>query len=151
MQAISDEGVDTYIMTITDAWSNGSILSPRRQADESALDIDGLLDGPHPPDWVNFELIWQQWAAIYGTEVFNANWAADTAQRLMRRVDGRARVMFHVELTDFGSQQMTPEKIAETISRVSIAKPNGIECFHSAAADKKAAWSTLKQSFEGLK
>jgi len=151
MQAISDEGVDTYIMTITDAWSNGSILSPRRQADESALDIDGLLDGPHPPDWVNFELIWQQWAAIYGTEVFNTNWAAETAQRLMRRVDGRARVMFHVELTDFGSQQMTPAKIAETISRVSVVKPNGIECFHSAAADKKAAWSTLKQSFEGLK
>ncbi len=151
MQAISDEGVDTYIMTITDAWSNGSILSLRRQANESALDIDGLLDGPHPPDWVNFELIWQQWAAIYGTEVFNAGWAAETAQRLMRRVDGRARVMFHVELTDFGSQQMTPAKIAETISRVSVVKPNGIECFHSAAADKKAAWSTLKQSFEGLK
>jgi hypothetical protein len=46
---------------------------------------------------------------------------------------------------------MTPAKIAETISRVSVVKPNGIECFHSAAADKKAAWSTLKQSFEGLK
>jgi hypothetical protein len=138
-------------MTITDAWSNGAILSPRRQADESALDIDGLLDGPHPPDWVNYELIWQQWAAIYGTEIFNTDWAGETAQRLMRRVDGRARVIFHVELTDFGAQRMTPAKMAETISRVSVAQPNGIECFHSAAADQKAAWSALKQSFGGLK
>jgi len=151
VQAISDEGPDTYLMTISDAWSNGAILSPRRQADESGLDIDALLDKEHAPDWVNFELIWQQWAAIYGTEVFNTGWAEETAEQLMRRVEGRARVVFHVELTDFGSQQMTPAKIAETISRVSVARPDGIECYHSGAADSKAAWSVLKQSFEGLR
>jgi hypothetical protein len=151
MRAISDEGVDTYIMTISDAWSNGAILSPRRQSDESGLDLDALLDGPSPPDWVNFELIWQQWAAIYGTEVFNTNWAAETAQQLVRRVDGRARVVFHVELTDFGSQKMTPAKIAETIRRVSVARPDGVECYQSAAADSKAAWSMLKRSFEELR
>ncbi len=138
-------------MTITDAWSNGAILSPRRQADESGLDIDALLDTEHAPDWVNFELIWQQWAAIYGTEVFNSTWAADTGQQLVRRVDGRSKIVFHVELTDFGSQHMTPAKIADTISRVSVAKPDGIECYHSGAIDSKAAWTVLKQSFESLR
>jgi hypothetical protein len=151
LEAISQEGIDTYIMTISDAWSNGAILSPQRQADESGFDLDALLDGPHPPDWVNFEVIWQQWAAIYGAEVFNSRWAAEAAQQLVRRTDGRARVVLHVELTDFGSQQMTPAKIAETISRVSAARPNGIECYHSAAVDSKAAWSVLKRSFEGLR
>ena len=149
--AVSAEGIDTYIMTITDAWSNGAILSPRRQADESGLDIDALLDTEHAPDWVNFELIWQQWAAIYGTEVFNSTWAAEIGQQLVRRVDGRSKIVFHVELTDFGSQHMTPAKIADTISRVSVAKPDGIECYHSGAIDSKAAWTVLKQSFESLR
>ena len=152
LAAISGEGVDTYIMTITDAWSNGAILSPRRQAEESGFDLDALLDGPHPPDWVNFELIWQQWAAIFdSTEVFNPGWAADAAQQLTRRVDGRARVMLHVELTDFGARRMTPADMEETIRRASAARPAGIECYHSRAIDQKAAWGVLKRSFEGMR
>ncbi|HUU54304.1 MAG TPA: family 10 glycosylhydrolase [Armatimonadota bacterium] len=150
MKAVSQEGIDTYIMTISDAWSNGAILSPRRQAEESGFDLEALLDGPYPPDWVNFEIIWQQWAAIYGTEVFNYDWAEETARRLVRRTDGRAHVLLHVELTDFGSQRMTPTKMAHTIARVQNARPNGIECYHSGAVDSKAAWPVLKQSYEDL-
>ena len=150
MKAVSEEGIDTYIMTISDAWSNGAILSPRRQAEESGFDLEALLDGPYPPDWVNFEIIWQQWAAIYGTEVFNYDWAEETARRLVRRTDGRAHVVLHVELTDFGSQRMTPTKIAQTIARVQDAHAGGIECYHSGALDRKAAWPVLKQSYEDL-
>jgi hypothetical protein len=150
MKAVSAEGIDTYIMTISDAWSNGAILSPRRQAEESGFDLDAILDGPYPPDWVNFEIIWQQWAALYGTEVFNYDWAEETARRLVRRTDGRSRVVLHVELTDFGSQRMTPAKIAETIDRVELADPYGVECYHSGAIDSKAAWPVLKQAYEEL-
>jgi|GEM_PF-1963694 len=150
IKTISAEGIDTYIMTISDAWSNGAILSPNRQADESGFDLDALLDGPYPPDWMNFEIIWQQWAALYGTEVFNYDWAEETATRLVRRTDGRARVLLHVELTDFGPQRMTPKKIADTIERVSKASPEGIECYHSEAIDSKAAWPVLKRVYEEL-
>ena len=150
MKAVSEEGIDTYIMTISDAWSNGAILSPRRQAEESGFDLEALLNGPYPPDWVNFEIIWQQWAALYGTEVFNYDWAEETATRLVRRTDKRARVVLHVELTDFGSQHMTPAKIAETIDRVRVTDPQGVECYHSGAIDKKAAWPVLKQAYEEL-
>jgi hypothetical protein len=150
MKSVSEEGIDTYIMTISDAWSNGAILSPRRQAEESGFDLDAILNGPYPPDWVNFEIIWQQWAALYGTEVFNYDWAEETATRLVRRTDGRARVLLHVELTDFGSQRMTPAKIARTIDRVRVADPHGVECYHSGAIDSKAAWPVLKQAYEEL-
>jgi len=150
MRGISEEKLDSYVMTISDAWSNGAILSPRRQAEESGFDLDALLDNPYPPDWVNFEVIWQQWAAIYGEETFNPTWAAETAQQLMRRTDGRARVLLHLELTDFGSQRMTPAKMADTISRVSAARPDGIECYHSTAIDQKAGWSVLKRAYEAL-
>ena len=150
MKAVSEEGIDTYIMTISDAWSNGAILSPRRQAAESGFDLEALLDGPYPPDWVNFEIIWQQWAAIYGTEAFNYDWAEETARRLVRRTDGRANVVLHLELTDFGSQRMTPTKIARTIARVKKAQPGGVECYHSGSIDHKAAWPVLKQAYEDL-
>ncbi len=150
MRAVSEEGIDTYIMTITDAWSNGAILSPRRQAEESGFDLEALLDGPYPPGWVNFEIIWQQWAAIYGTEAFNYDWAEETARRLVRRTDGRAKVVLHVELTNFGNQRMTPTKIARTIAKVHRARPDGIECYHSGAIDRKAAWPVLKQAYEDL-
>ena len=150
MQAIHEAGAEGYLMTITDAWSNGALLSPRRQAEESGFDMEALLAGPHAPDWVNYEVIWQQWAALYSDEVFNPNWAARVAAQLMRRVDGRARVVFHVELTDFGRLRMTPARLAETIGRVSAAQADGIECFHSAALDQKSAWATLKRSYEDL-
>jgi hypothetical protein len=150
MKAIADQGIDSYLMTLSDAWSNGAILSPRRQAEESGLDMEALLDGPYPPDWVNYEIIWQQWAAIYGTQVFDYDWAEETARRLARRTDGRARVVFHLELTDFGSQRMTPAKIAQTIQRVRVAQPSGIECYHSYAIDSRAGWRVLKASYESL-
>jgi len=147
---VSDHGMDSCVMTISDAWDNGAILSPRRQAEESGFDLEALLDGSHAPDWVNFEVIWQQWAAIYGTEVFNPGWAEETARRLVRRADGRARVVLHVELTDFGSQRMTPANIAETVEKVMLARPEGLECYHSGAIDRKGAWGVLKQSYEGV-
>ncbi len=150
IEAAEQEGIETYIMTICDAWSNGAILSPRRQAAESGFDLEALLDGPHPPDWVNFEIIWQQWAAIYGTQVFNYDWTEETARRLVRRTDGRAHVLLHVELTDFGSQRMTPAEIAATIARLREVGADGIECYHSAAIDRKAAWPVLRHSYEGL-
>jgi len=150
MKAISDQGIDSYLMTLSDAWSNGAILSPRRQAEESGLDMEALLDGPHPPDWVNYEIIWQQWAAIYGSQVFNYDWTEETARRLARRTDGRARVVFHLELTDFGSQHMTPTKIAETVKRVRIAQPSGIECYHSYALDSRDGWPALRTAYGGL-
>lgn len=150
MKAIADQGIDSYVMTLSDAWSNGAILSPRRQAEESGLDMEALLDGPHPPEWVNYEIIWQQWAAVYGSQAFNYDWAEETARRLARRTDGRARVVFHLELTDFGSQHMTPAKIAETINRVKVAQPSGIECYHSYAIDSRAGWPVLKASYESL-
>lgn len=150
IKAVSEQGIDSYIMTISDAWSNGAILTPQRQAEESGFDLEALLDGPYPPDWVNFEIIWQQWAALYGTQIFNYDWAEETARRLVRRTDGRANVLLHVELTDFGSQRMTPEKIAETISRVSKANPDGIECYHSYSLDKRNAWPQLSQAYKEL-
>lgn len=150
VEAIAREGVESYIMTISDAWSNGAILTADRQAAESGFDLDAILDGPHPPDWVNFEVIWQQWAALYGDEVFNYDWAQETATRLMRRTDGRARVCFHVELTDFGGRHMTPEMVAETVARVAEARPEGIECYHSGALDRLRGWGVLKKAYEAL-
>jgi hypothetical protein len=137
-------------MTLSDAWSNGAILSPRKQTEQSGLDMEALLNGPHPPDWVNYEIIWQQWAAIRGTAAFNYDWAEETALRLARRTDGRARVIYHLELTDFGSQRMTPEKMAKTIERVMRAQPDGVECYHSRALDSRSAWPMLRRAYEEL-
>ena len=151
MKAISDQGVDAYILTICDAWDNGALLTPGRQAEESGFDLDALLDSPYPPDCVNFEVIWQQWAALYGTQFFNYDWAAQTAQQLKNRVDGRARTIIHVEITDFGNQHMTPEKTAETIRHVMKAHPDGVECYHSAALDRKSAWTVMRRAYEEIK
>jgi hypothetical protein len=150
MQPVVEQDIETYVMTISDALSNGAILSPRRQADESGFDLEALLDSPYPPDWINFEIIWQQWAAIYGTEVFNYDWAVETASRLLRRTDGRSRVLLHVELTDFGTQKMTPQRIAETVRRLKVVEADGVECYDSAAIDEKAAWPVLKHTYGGL-
>jgi hypothetical protein len=148
LAAVAENNIDSYLMTICDAWSNGALLTPKQQMEQSGFDLDAVLDGPYPPDWVNIEVIWQQWAAIYGTEFFNYQWAEDTAERVKRRIDGRARMLVHVELSDFGNQHMTPEKMATTIRYVAGAHPDGIECYHSAALDRNSAWAVLKQAYE---
>jgi hypothetical protein len=150
---VAQQGIETYVMTICDALDNGAILTPRRQWEESGFDLEALLEGPNPPDWVNFEIIWQQWAVIsrYGTDVFNPDWAAETARRLSRRVDGRAKVVLHLELTDFGLQLMTPERLDETIRKVMSADPDGVECYHSGAFDRKSAWPYLARTYEEIK
>ena len=150
---VARRGIETYVMTICDALDNGATLTSRRQWEESGFDLEALLDGPSPPDWVNFEIIWQQWAVIsrYGTDVFDPDWAAETAQRLSRRVDGRAKVMIHLELTDFGLQLMTPERLAETIRKVMSADPAGVECYHSNAFDRKSAWPHLSHIYEEIR
>jgi hypothetical protein len=45
---------------------------------------------------------------------------------------------------------MTPEKIAVTIGRVMEAEPDGVECYHSGAIDRKAAWDVLRRAYEEL-
>ena len=68
----------------------------------------------------------------------------------MNRVDGRTRTIIHVEITDFGNQYMTAEKTAKTIRYVMKAKPDGVECYHSAALDRKSAWTVLRRCYEEL-
>ena len=150
---MAEQGIDTYVMTICDALDNGAVLTPRRQWEESGLDLDALLSGPHPPDWVNFEVIWQQWAVVSkrGVEVFNPAWAAATAQRLSQRVDGRAKVVIHVELTNFGLQLMTPDKLVETLHQVETAHPNGVEVYHSGSIDRESAWPQLSRAYQELR
>jgi hypothetical protein len=150
LRAIAEVGIESYVLTICDAWDNGALLTPRRQAEESGFDLEALMDGPYPPDWINFEIIWQQWANIYSPEVFGYEWAEETAKRLKSRVDGRGWMLVHVEITDFGKQRMTPEKTAETIRRVMRARPDGVECYHSAALDRKSAWAVMKHAYEEI-
>jgi hypothetical protein len=150
LAAIAENHMDSYVMTICDAWSNGALFTPTRQMEQSGFDLDGILDGPYPPDWVNVEVIWQQWAAVYGTGAFNYQWAEDTVARVKRRIDGRARTLVHVELSDFGNQHMTPEKLATTIGYAARAHPDGIECYHSAALDRLSSWAVLKQAYEAI-
>jgi hypothetical protein len=112
--------------------------------------MDALLDSEYPPDWVNYEIIWQQWAALYGEQAFNYDWAEQAAARLARRTDGRARVLYHLELTDFGNQRMTTAKLVKTMERVMKASPDGVECYHSYALDQRNGWPELKTAYTKL-
>jgi hypothetical protein len=149
---ISRHDMESYVMTVPDCWDNGAILSAERQARETGFDLEGLLAGKQAPTYVNFEVIWQQWAKIaekvHGEKTFNPEWAGEATAELIRRVEGRGHVLVHVEMTDFGRFRMGAELIEKTIDRIAEARPGGVDCYDSAALDRKRAWSALKRAYE---
>ena len=146
---------DQKIASITSVMSaneNGRVLTPKEQILKSGFDLQNLLDAPHPPDWINLELMWQQWADLYqDTETFNPDWLNDAAREAVRQVDGRATLIGHLEQTSFGNVPVDAGALARAIRAAKDAGIEHIDIYDTHLLDEQDAWDTIQPELEYVK
>jgi hypothetical protein len=130
-------GKKTHITTVFTAGRDGKLMSSRQVRDAMGFDLEGVLAGPSAPDVVQAELIWQQWAALYDdSRTFSADWTSEAVRQAKRMVAGRARLIAHVEVTDFGRGSLDGPGLAHTIAAAVQGQPYGVDIYDSYQLEK---------------
>jgi len=79
---------------------------------------------------IQAELIWQQWAALYDDEVtFTPEWTRRAIRQANAMVRGRARLIAHLEVTDFGCGGLDDSDLGLTVAAAVAATPYGIDIY----------------------
>jgi len=135
------------ITTVASVHDNGRILSTQEQILKTGFDLDGVLANKAKPDWINIELMWQQWAAYFqNNSIFNPEWLTGAVQEVLRQVDEKATVIGHLELTSFGETKVDPELLAQNIRLVKEAGIEHIDIYDTNLLDSQNAWNTIQSS-----
>ncbi len=130
-------GKETHITTVFTAGRDGRLMSAEQVRDAIGFDLEGVLAGPSRPEVIQAELIWQQWAALYGDGGrFTAEWTRDAVREAKRMVGGRARLIAHVEVTDFGRGGLDGVSLARTIAAAVRGGPDGVDIYDSYQLEK---------------
>jgi hypothetical protein len=123
-------GKEAHITTVFTARPDGSLMSSSQVRDAIGFDLDGVLNSSDRPDVIQAELIWQQWAALHSDgETFTPEWTRRAVGQAKKMVGGRARLMAHVEVTDFGSGDLDGPGLARTIAAAMAGLPDGVDIY----------------------
>jgi uncharacterized lipoprotein YddW (UPF0748 family) len=123
-------GREVHVTSVFTAGRDGRLMSAAQVRDAIGFDLDGVLAGADRPDVVQAELIWQQWAATYGdSATFSPEWTQGAVRQAKQMVEGRARLIAHIEVTDFGAGGLDSAKLARTVASASLADPGGIDIY----------------------
>ena len=123
-------GKETHLTTVFTAGQNGKLMASEVVRDAIGFDLEGVLNSPDRPEVIQAELIWQQWAAIYGDRnTFRAEWTQRGVQQAKEMVRGRARLVAHVEVTDFGGGRLDGPGLARTIAAAVQGEPYGVDIY----------------------
>jgi hypothetical protein len=123
---------DTHVTAVLTARRDGTLMSRSQLRDAVGFDLDGVLSDADRPDVLQAELIWQQWAAIYGDPVtFTPEWTRSAVRQAKAMVGERAHLIAHVEVTDFGAGELDGPGLVRTIAAAIQARPDGVDIYDS--------------------
>lgn len=139
---------DAHITMTLPARSDGSLMAPAVLAQYTGFDLDRLLRSQARPDYLNVELIYQQWIAEHqAPEVFTPEWTAAAAAAARRLIGGRARLIVHVELTEFGGVLPSMSQFARTLRALRREGFSAIDLYATHLIDSSGAWDVVRQAF----
>jgi len=123
-------GKEAHLTTVFTAREDGTLMAPNLIRDATGFDLEAILASRDRPEVIQAELIWQQWAATYhayGT--FSPEWTRSAVRQAKDQVKGRARLIAHLEVTDFGSGGLDGPKIGTTVAAAVEAEPYGVDIY----------------------
>ena len=135
------------VTTVVSIHEDGGILSIQDQRDRTGFDLNGILDSKEKPDWLNVELMWQQWAElVQNKDIFTPEWTLGAAKSVKQQIDGRAKVIAHLEMTSFGQTKVDAEKLSRSIYSAKQAGMEHIDIYDSHLLDQQDAWDAIKEA-----
>ncbi len=140
-------GLFVHVTTVATTGTSGSLMPAGYVAHETGFDLDALLRGRDLPDALKVELIWQQWARLYGRVAFTPEWTGRATLEFLREMRGRAPVIVHVELTDFGRSSITVEEFHRTLRAADRPGLQGVDFYSVSLADAKRAWPAVRAAY----
>jgi hypothetical protein len=145
-------GKEAHITTVLTARRDGQLMSSAQVRDAIGFDLEGVLSHPDRPDVLQAELIWQQWAAAYGDPVtFTPEWTEGAVRQAKEMVRGRARLVAHVEVTNFGTGALDGPRLGRTIASAIRGGPAGIDIYDAhLLAQTEGITSHLQTAWLGL-
>jgi uncharacterized lipoprotein YddW (UPF0748 family) len=121
---------EVHFTTVLTARKDGRLMSSAQVRDATGFDLDAVLSHPDRPHVLQAELIWQQWAAIYqDRETFTPEWTTAAIRQAKDMVRGRARLIAHIEVTDFGVGGLDGPGLARTVACAVQGSPAGIDIY----------------------
>ncbi len=141
-------GKAVHVTMTLPARADGSLMAPPVLARYTGFDLDRILRGPARPDYVNVELIFQQWVAEHrAPEVFTPEWTASAAAAARALVAGRAELIVHLELSAFGGIAPSIPQLARALRAVRSAGIDAIDLYATHLIDAVGAWDVVRQAF----
>jgi len=123
-------GKAVHVTSVFTASITGKLMSTAQVRNAIAFDLEGILDSPDKPDVIQAELIWQQWAALYSDrKTFSPEWTTAAVCQAKEMIRGRAKLIAHLEVTDFGVGALDGPSLARTIACATTAEPVGIDIY----------------------
>jgi uncharacterized lipoprotein YddW (UPF0748 family) len=123
-------GKEVHLTTVLTARRDGKLMSSAQLRDAIGFDLDAVLASSDRPEVLQAELIWQQWAATYRDRTtFTPEWTASAVRQAKEMVRGRAQLIAHVEVTDFGTGGLDGPRLARTIASAAEAGPLGVDIY----------------------
>ncbi len=123
-------GKEVHVTTVLTARRDGKLMTSAQVRDAIGFDIEALLASRDRPEVLQAELIWQQWAATYSDRnTFTPEWTTSAVRQAKQMLRGRAQLIAHVEVTDFGAGGLDGPRLARTIASAAEAAPLGIDIY----------------------
>lgn len=123
-------GKEVHVTTVLTARPDGKLMTSAQVRDAIGFDLEAVLTGPDRPEVIQAELIWQQWASTYGDrQTFTPQWTESAVRQAKQMVRGRAKLIAHVEVTDFGAGGLDGPGLARTIASATQAGPYGVDIY----------------------
>lgn len=141
------KGTKTYVVQTWTAKSDGNLMRSEDIRDGAGFDFNGIMNLLVKPDFVQAELIWQQWAAEYGSKtIFNADWTTKARDQFVTNVAGRTAAIVHVEISPFGTYTPTNTEF-ETSLKHARTNTQGADFYDHKQVQDKNAWVNVKNAY----
>ena len=135
------------VTSITAAGTTGRLHSPEEQRVRTGFDLDGLLDSPDRPDFINMEILWQQWADFWNdTDTFCPEWTEKAVREVIRQVNHRADLVIHVEMTRFGVVSVPDSSFFQSLYSAMDGGARAVDFYDTRQADDRGLWPQIKKA-----
>jgi len=125
---------------------DGTLYPPLGQKDLTGFDLEAILSGEDVPDYLNAEVIWQQWADEYG-DAFDPSWTGQAASEVLDQVRGRAEVIVHVELSLFGEVAPQRGQLATSMDHALRSGAEHLDFYDTYQADTWGRWGEVRKIY----